>query len=698
MAASKSPRHYNLILVEEIEFNMDALLTPLSFGNWTLRNRVMMGSMHMGFEESKSGLKALASFYEERAKGGVALIVTGGFAPNLEGGVKPLAGNTKYLFPLKEHRTITTTVHQHDTKILLQLLHAGRYAYHPFLVAPSKIKSPISPFTPRAMSESQIEKTIDDFVYGAKHANDAGYDGVEIMGSEGYLINQFLSPATNHRKDKWGFENDGGQLFARSIVERIRAALPANFILMFRLSLTDLIQPEGSSLEQRLKFAQDLEKLGINIMNSGIGWHEARVPTIATCVPPGFYTPLTAELKKALKIPVVAVNRINTPELANSIIEKNIADLVSLARPLLADSHFVVKVMQNRSEHINTCIGCNQSCLDRTFKNQQASCLVNPRAGMEQIFPYSVLSHKVTGNEIKKILVVGAGPAGLMAALTLSKRGHHVTLAEKSHEIGGQFLMAMKIPGKSDFAHTIRYYQQQLIRYEVELLLNTTVSTFFIQSRGFDEVVIATGLRPRDIQIPGMKELENTGKVYTYKQLLTQNVPVAGKSWAIIGAGGIGFDVATYLVKSNFPNSTFFEEWGVDEKFQTLKKSSTLPAEPTPLIYLCQRKKGKLGEKLGKTTGWIHRSFLKNHQVRMLDGVNYERITNEGLFINSGNGEELLKVDGVVICAGLESVKELPLALKAAKISHHVIGGAHQSMESDAQMAFRDGFEIGMKL
>ncbi len=663
------------------------LLSPLDLGFTTLKNRVLMGSMHTGLEEEKNGFHKLAAFYKERAKGGVGLIVTGGVAPNISGWVAPFASKLTTKKEIEKHKLITKAVHAEGGKIALQILHAGRYAFHPLAVAPSAIKSPISPFKPWRMPSFMIENTINDYANCALSAQEAGYDGVEIMGSEGYLINQFLVKKTNKRTDKWGGSYENRMRFAVEIVRLTREKVGPRFIIIYRLSLMDLIE-NGSSWEEIVTLAKEIEKAGATIINTGIGWHEARIPTIATMVPRGTFTFTTQKIRSELKIPVITTNRINTPEKAEEVLAKGEADMVSMARPMLADSNFVVKAMTNRSNEINTCIGCNQACLDHAFVGKVASCLVNPRACHETELVYT----KTTN--IKNIAVIGAGPAGLATAVTLAKRGHTVTLFDKEENIGGQFNIAKQIPGKEEFYETLRYYQTKIEKYAITLKLGHEVTTDELIMDKFDEIVIATGITPRTPKINGI----NHPKVLSYIDVIKHKKPVGNKV-AIIGAGGIGFDVAEYLLhnKLETPDAiSFMQEWGIDHTLSTrggLLSHKVIPHTARE-IYLCQRTAGKLGKKLGKTTGWIHRASLKKHKVKMLSDLEYTKIDNAGLHFIKDGKNSVLPVDNIIICAGQDSYNKLAVELATKNINSHVIGGAFEAHELDAKFAIRQGSEL----
>lgn len=652
-----------------------ALFQPLDLGFTQLKNRCMMGSMHTGLEEDKNSLQRLAAFYQERAQGGVGLIVTGGFAPNRSGRLTPHAAKLTSGQEKHQHELITHTVHEAGGKIALQILHAGRYGYHPFIVAPSRLKSPISPFKPWTMSVARIMKTIDHFARCAQLAKAAGYDGVEIMGSEGYLINQFIVSHTNHRHDEWGGSFANRMRFPVEVVKRVREAVGEQFIIIYRLSMLDLIA-EGSNWEEVVMLAQAIEQAGATLINTGIGWHEARIPTIASMVPAGAFSCVTKQIKPHISIPVITSNRINTVELANALLEEGVADLVSMARPFLADAQLVHKAQLGQSKAINACIACNQACLDQVFINKPASCMVNPRAGRELELVYQQTQ------SVKRIAVVGAGPAGLAFAATAAERGHQVTLFEKSAQLGGQFNLAKKIPGKEDYQYTIDYFRYQLDKFQVAIRLHTQPNIAMLAE--FDEIVLATGVEPRMPVITGIEH----EKVINYIDLLEGNKQ-SGSRVAVIGAGGIGFDVAQWLTQDqSLHDKSFFNEWGIDLTLEYrggLKPPIYSPTSKT--IYLLQRKHEKLGKNLGKTTGWIHRLSLKHHQVEMISGVFYERIDDDGLHIIVNGEKRLLAVDTVVVCAGQIELNLLYEPLKKAGLSVHLIGGAFKALELDARHA-----------
>ena len=665
------------------------LLKPLDLGFTTLKNRTLMGSMHTGLEELPGGIERLAKFYADRAKGQAGLIVTGGIGPNEEGAVFMGGSKLSEAKEVDHHKTITEAVHNEGGKICLQILHAGRYAYNPNLVAPSAIKSPITPFPPRALTGEEVEKTINDYANCAKLAQEAGYDGVEVMGSEGYLINQFIVSKTNKREDKWGGSYKNRIQFPIEIVKKTREAVGENFIIIYRLSMLDLVD-DGSTWEEVVHLAKEIEKAGATIINTGIGWHEARVPTIATMVPRGGFSWVTKKLMGEVKIPLVTTNRINMPGVAEDILSNGHADMVSMARPFLADPELVQKAMENRVDEINTCIGCNQACLDHTFELKICSCLVNPRACFETEVVIKPSSKK------KKIAIVGAGPAGLAASTIAAGRGHEVHLFEASHEIGGQFNMAKEIPGKEEFHETIRYFNKQIEITGVNLHLNTRADATLLS--GFDEVILATGINPRTPNIEGIDH----PKVLSYIDVLKHKKEV-GKSVAVIGAGGIGFDVSEYLTHEGVSTSldipSYMNEWGVDMEYKNagaLKEAEAHP--PAREVYLLKRSQGKHGANLGKTTGWIHRASLKAKHVKMIGQVTYEKIDDEGLHITRGGEHQVLAVDNVVICAGQTPLRELVEPLKEKGINVHLIGGADEASELDAKRAIDQGTRLAAKL
>ena len=667
------------------------LLEPLDLGFTQLKNRVLMGSMHTGLEEEKGGFEKLAAFYKERALGGVGLIVTGGISPNLRGRLTPHACQLSFPWQVGKHRIVTQAVHEAGGKICMQILHAGRYGYHPFSQAPSKIKSPITPFTPSAMSSRQVRATIKDYASSAALAKRAGYDGVEVMGSEGYLINQFISSRTNTRTDEWGGSFEKRAQFPLEIVNAIRAQVGKDFIIIFRLSMLDLVD-NGSTWDEVVQLAKWLEHAGVSIINTGIGWHEARVPTIATSVPRGAFAWVTEKLKKSVSVPLIATNRINTPEIGEQIIASGQADMVSMARPFLADPEFVNKAAANTPELINTCIGCNQACLDHTFSLKRATCLVNPRACYETEINF------LPTNKKKRIAVMGAGPAGMAFSVYAAMRGHEVVLFEAKSEVGGQFNLARKIPGKEEFNETIRYFLNQIKLYKIDLRLNTRLDAKVLETETFDEIVIASGVVPRELSLPGF----DSPKVVDYQQVLTGQATIGNKV-ALIGAGGIGFDMAHYLCESESSTlnpEKWLKQWGIDKQYQ---HAGGL-AEPEVgnsdhrQVYLLQRKTSKMGQGLGKTTGWIHRLVLKQHDVKMKTGVNYEKFDDAGLHIRVGEQTEVLAVDNVILCVGQESNRTLVDEMKATGIPVHLIGGVDVAAELDAKRAIRQGAELAMRL
>ncbi|KOU41802.1 2,4-dienoyl-CoA reductase [Streptomyces sp. WM4235] len=665
------------------------LLSPLDLGFTTLPNRVIMGSMHTGLEEHAGGFERLAAFYAERARGGAGLIVTGGIAPNDAG--RPFEGGSRLTTEdeAAEHRVITEAVHAEGGKIAMQILHFGRYAYHKDLVAPSPLQAPISPFVPNELTDIEVERTIEDFVRAARLAKLAGYDGVEIMGSEGYLVNEFIAAATNRRTDRWGGAYENRVRFPLEIVRRTRAAVGEDFILIYRLSMLDLI-PGGSTLDEVVHLAKEIEAAGATIINTGIGWHEARIPTIATSVPRGAYTWVTKRLMGAVSVPLVTSNRINTPEIAEELLADGRADLVSLARPFLADAEFVNKARAGAPETINTCIGCNQACLDHTFSGKITSCLVNPRACHETELVLSPTQLK------KSVAIVGAGPAGLACAVSAAERGHAVTLYEASGHIGGQLDVARRIPGKEEFEETIRYFGTQLAAREVDVRLNTRADVDTLQ--GYDEVVVATGVTPRTPAIEGVDH----PNVVNYLDVLRDGAPV-GERVAVVGAGGIGFDVAEFLTDSGEGASqdpeVYFRHWGVDTAYTGPGglTPAERPASPRR-VHLLQRKATKVGANLGTTTGWIHRAELKHRGVVSVAGATYDRIDDEGLHITVEGEERLVPADTVVLCTGQEPRRDLYEALRAAGVDAHLIGGADVAAELDAKRAIRQGTELAASL
>ena len=674
------------------------LLAPLNLGFTTLANRVLMGSMHTGLEEAPDGFNKLAAFYAARAKGGVGLIVTGGIAPNFAGRLEPRASQLSWPWQTAKHRIITDAVHASGSKIALEILHAGRYAYHPLSVAPSRVKSPITPFRPRALTRWGVQRTIAAYVRCAKLAQKAGYDGVEIMGSEGYLINQFVAPQTNFRDDEWGGSFLNRTRFPVAIVRRTREAVGPKFIIIYRLSMLDLVEG-GSSWDEVVSLAQAVEAAGATIINTGIGWHEARIPTIATMVPRAAFAWVTRRLKGEVKIPLITTNRINDPATAETLLARGDADMVSMARPFLADPDFVHKAALDRADEINTCIGCNQACLDQIFERQTATCLVNPYACRETELKLVPAAKK------RKVAVVGAGPAGMACAVTAAERGHDVTLFDSAAEIGGQFNLARRIPGKEEFAETLRYFRTRLAKFGVKVALNRHVGAEDL--RGFDEVILSTGIVPRRPPIPGLDH----PKVASYVEIV-EGRKIAGKRVALVGAGGIGFDVAElltageaadgHLSDGNGDNpaiAAFRDEWGIDSAYARRGglKPSREDSSPRQL-WLLQRKTAKVGEGLAKTTGWIRRTLLRRRGVTMLSGVEYVKIDDAGLHIVVDGKPQVLDVDTVVICAGQEPRRELVAGLEAAGIASTLIGGADVALELDAKRAIDQGTRVALAL
>ena len=665
------------------------LLEPLDLGFVTLPNRVLMGSMHVGLEEAENGFERMAAFYAERAAGGVGLIVTGGIAPNEQARPWQMGASLTTSAEADKHRLVTDAVHDAGGRIAMQILHFGRYAYHPELVAPSPIQAPISPFPPHEMTGADVEQTIADFARCAALAQEAGYDGVEIMGSEGYLINEFIAERTNHRTDEWGGSYNNRIRFPLEIVRAVREAVGPDFIIIFRLSMLDLVEG-GSTLAEVIELAQALEQAGVTILNTGIGWHEARIPTIATSVPRAAFTWVTEELKGKVGIPLVTSNRINTPEVAEQVLASGQADMVSMARPFLADAEFVAKAAAGQADRINTCIACNQACLDHTFQLQLTSCLVNPRACHETEL---VIEPTV---EPRRIAVVGAGPGGLAAAVTAGQRGHDVTLFEADDRIGGQFNLAAQIPGKEEFSETLRYFTNALADAGVTVRTGRRVAAADLSD--FDEVILATGVTPRIPELPGVDH----PKVVTYLQVLRDHVPV-GDRVAILGAGGIGFDVAEYLTQSGesaaLNPERFFAEWGIDSSHSS--RGGVVAAEvetPARQVTLLQRKDTKVGAGLGKTTGWIHRMELKKRGVQMIPGVSYHRIDDAGLHVTIADEPRVLDVDTIVLCTGQEPQRELLAGLAEGGIPVQVIGGADVAAELDAKRAIKQGTEVAAAL
>ena len=667
------------------------LFAPLDLGFVTLPNRVLMGSMHTGLEDRARDYDRLAVYFAERARGGVGLMVTGGIAPNIEGWLKPFGGRLAMPWHVARHRKLTAATHAEGGRICMQILHGGRYAYHPLSVAPSRIKSPISPFTPRALSARGVERTINDFVGCARLAQDAGYDGVEIMGSEGYLINEFIAARTNTRTDDWGGSAEKRMRFPIEIVRRTRAAVGRDFIIIYRLSMLDLVD-DAQSWDEILSLAKAVESAGATLINTGIGWHEARIPTIVTSVPRAAFVAVTAKLKGEVGVPLITTNRINMPHVAEQILARGEADMVSMARPLLADPDWVNKARANRADRINTCIACNQACLDHVFENRLASCLVNPRACHETELVVAAAPQR------RRFAVVGAGPAGLAAATTLAARGHSVTLFDQADAIGGQFNMAKRIPGKEEFHETLRYFGHRIGDTGVELRLSTRATSAELAAAAFDAVVVATGVTPRAVRFPGSDD----ARVLSYLDVLRDSKPVGGRV-AIIGAGGIGFDMAEFLVE-DAPSPTtdvqrWATEWGVD---LSLEHRGGLipprPAAPERQVWLLQRSEGRLGARLNKTSGWVHRATVKAKRVTQLGGVRYEHFDDAGLHIQVHGESQVLPVDNVVVCAGQESNRGLADELLALGIATHVIGGAHLAAELDAKRAIDQATRLAAQL
>ncbi|RKG40996.1 NADPH-dependent 2,4-dienoyl-CoA reductase [Acinetobacter rongchengensis] len=668
--------------------NYPHLLAPLDLGFTTLKNRVLMGSMHVGLEEVPDGYDRMAAFYAERAAGGVGLIVTGGISPNDHGVTFHGGSKLDTLEEAEKHKVITQAVHDAGGKIALQILHTGRYSYQAENVAPSAIQAPINPVKPHALTSAEVQQTIADFANCAKLSQIAGYDGVEIMGSEGYLINEFIAARTNHRDDEWGGSYANRIRFPIEIVRRTREEVGENFIIIYRLSMLDLVEG-GSTLEEVIQLAKEIEKAGATIINTGIGWHEARIPTIATKVPRAAFTWVTKKLKGAVNVPLITSNRINTPEMAEHVLAQGDADMISMARPMLADSQFVLKAEQGRADEINTCIGCNQACLDHIFSMKIATCLVNPRACYETelIFKESAVA--------KNIAVIGAGPAGLSFATYAADRGHNVTIFEASNQIGGQFNIAKTIPGKEEFYETLRYFKRKIeLQPKIKLVLNHTATYEELSAENFDDIVVATGVTPRHLDIEGIDH----PKVLTYIEVLRERKPV-GQKVAVIGAGGIGFDTAEYLSHEGESGSLnpqkFYDEWGIDTSYAHVGGLKQPEVEQSPReIYLLQRKTSSVGAGLGKTTGWIHRTGLKHRHVNMIPGASYDKIDDQGLHITVGDKSMILDVDNVVICAGQEPYTAMFDQLKADGQSVHLIGGAKEAGELDAKRAIRQGAEL----
>ncbi|MGN6323354.1 MAG: FAD-dependent oxidoreductase [Dyella sp.] len=672
--------------------NYPNLFAPLELGHVTLPNRILMGSMHTGLEDKAADFDKLATYFAERARGGVGLMVTGGIAPSIQGWLKPFGGRMTLPWHTPRHRKITQAVHAEGGRICMQILHAGRYGYHPLSVAPSPIQSPITPFKPRALSARGVERTIRDFVRCAQLAREAGYDGVEVMGSEGYLINQFIAARTNQRNDAWGGDTARRMRFPIEIVRRMREAVGKDFIIIYRLSMLDLVEG-GQAWQDIVALAKGIEAAGASIINTGIGWHEARVPTIVTSVPRAGFSWVTKRLKGEVAIPLITTNRINMPDVAERILASGEADMVSMARPLLADPEWAIKAKAGRSERINTCIACNQACLDHVFLNQRASCMINPRACFETELRIEPTSAR------KRMAVIGAGPAGMACAATLAERGHEVTLIESANQIGGQFNYAKRIPGKEEFHETLRYFSHRLGDAGVRLQLGQAADVASLTMANYDHVIVATGIKPRQVRFPGSDD----PRVLSYLDVLARNHAV-GARVAIIGAGGIGFDIAEFLVE-HAPSPTtdvarWTREWGVDMQLE--QPGGLQPPQPEPAarqVWLLQRTVGRPGARLNKTTGWVHRATLKNKHVTMLGGVSYDCFDDQGLHITVDGQAQVLPVDNLVICAGQEPFRSLADALKEqGHPSVHVIGGADVAAELDAKRAIAQGTRLAAAL
>jgi 2,4-dienoyl-CoA reductase (NADPH2) len=669
------------------------LLKPLKVGNITLKNRVLMGSMHTGMEEESDGFENMAAYFATRARGGVGLIVTGGFAPNRAGWAMPFSEKLSTKKEAKKHQQITEAVHAEGGLICMQILHTGRYGYHPFVVSSSAIKSPITPFKPRALSSRGVLKSIKDYVHCASMAKEAGYDGVEVMGSEGYFIHQFISEHVNKRSDEWGGSFENRIRMALEIVRQTRAAVGPDFILIFRLSMLDLLE-KGSTWEEVVVLAKALEEAGVSIINTGIGWHEARIPTIATMVPRACFTWVTAKLRSEVSVPLITSNRINTPEVAEAVLARGDADMISMARPFLADPEFVNKAVEGRGDEINTCIGCNQACLDHVFSRKRSSCLVNPQACHELDLIYQKKS------QVKRVAVVGAGPAGLACATVAAECGHQVTLFDATDEIGGQFNIAKQIPGKEEFFETLRYFSRRLEVLNVAVKLGKRVDLGIIKAGDFDEVVIATGVLPREPDIPGQEH----AKVLTYLDVLRDKKEVGGRV-AVIGAGGIGFDVCEFLShdgdESSVDVKAFLVKWGIDPENEVRGGVAGItPNTPKPKreITLLQRKTTRLGAGLGKTTGWIHRTSLKTKKIAMVPGAQYNQIDDEGLHYTLDGEDHVLPADTIVLCTGQVALRDLHMELEKNGISSHLIGGADVAAELDAKRAINQGSRLAASL